>query len=110
MRSSSRVPASAGEIPAGGSYIGATDIPGSGSRPAYHHKTNITRNVTGGKNTAGLLPINQTNFVSAVGCLRMPFGIYTSIVRPPRMGNGFVVSNSAAAPSTFAEALRSVER
>ena len=73
--SSSKVPASAGEIPVGGPYIGATDMPGSGSRPLYHHSRNIAIKVTGGRNTTGLLPMNQKNFVNALGSSRIPFGI-----------------------------------
>src|SRR5208282_849709 len=42
MVSSSKVPASAGHMPAGGSYCGATETPGSGSRPTEYHKANIT--------------------------------------------------------------------
>src|ERR1700678_4050600 len=109
MRSSSNVPASAGDIPVGGAYIGATDSPGSGSRPAVHHRPNIAINVTKGKNTAGLLPMNQKNRVSEVGSLRIPLGTYTSIVIPPRMGRGSVVAKSTLAPFTVALASRCFE-
>src|SRR5579863_1484829 len=36
-------------MPAGGSYIGATESPGSGSRPLYHHSANITARVQNGR-------------------------------------------------------------
>ena len=75
MLSSSSVPASAGEIPGGGSYMGATETPGSGSRPLYHHSANMAASVTSGRNTIGFPPTNQKNFVSALGSLRMSFGM-----------------------------------
>src|ERR1700722_18307237 len=109
MRSSSSVPASAGEIPGGGSYMGAIDIPGSGSRPAYHQRVNMTASVTSGRKTAGLLPTNQKNLVIVPGSLRMPLGMYTSMVMPPRLGKGLVVSNSTFEPSTLAVASLAVE-
>ena len=55
------------EIPVGGSYIGATDIPGSGSRPLYHQSVNITANTTAGKKTIGFPARNQKNFVTGPG-------------------------------------------
>ena len=78
--------------------MGATERPGSGSRPLYHHKTNITAKVTKGRNTMGLLPRNQKNRVIAPGSLRMPLGMKISIVIPPRMGSGLVVSKATSAP------------
>src|ERR1700734_166306 len=109
MRSSSKVPASAGEIPGGGSYMGATDMPGLISRPLYHHRTSITMSVTNGRKTAGFGAMNQKNLVIPLGAFRMPLGMYTSMVMPPRMGRAFVVSNSTVEPSTFAVASRSLE-
>src|SRR5581483_1518680 len=101
MLSSSSVPASAGEICGGGSYIGATDTPGSGSRPLYRHKVNITANVQNGRNTIGLLSTNQMKRVKELGPFKIPFGMKTSTVRPPRMGSGFVLSNDTVDPSTL---------
>src|SRR6266446_6529135 len=98
MVSSISVPASAGETPGGGSYIGATDRPGSGSRPLYHHRPNITPKVTNGRKTTGLLPRNQKNRVMTPGSFRMYLGIKMSIVIPPRMGSGLVVSKATSAP------------
>src|SRR6266436_10098475 len=69
MVSSSKVPASAGQMPLGGSYCGATETPGSGSRPTEYQRANITASVSSGRNTMGLLPRNQPNFVSADGGL-----------------------------------------
>src|ERR1700724_1300669 len=101
MVSSTSAPASAGEMPGGGSYIGATERPGSGSRPLYHHRTNISPNVTKGRNTTGLLLRNQKNRVMAPGSFRIPLGIKMSMVMPPRMGSGLVVSKAASAPFTL---------
>ena len=50
--------------------MGATDMPASGSRPLYHQSTNIAARVTGGRKTIGLPPMNQKNFVSALGSLQ----------------------------------------
>src|SRR4051794_12212222 len=105
--SSINVPASAGVNPGGGSYIGATERPASGSRPLYHQIVNITAKVTKGKNTTGLLPTNQKNLVSAPGSCRMSLGRYMSTVIPPRMGRGLVVSNSTSDPWTSVVASRS---
>ena len=52
-----------GEIPGGGSYSGATDMPASGSRPLYHQSTNMPAKVTRGRNTIGFAAKNQKNFV-----------------------------------------------
>src|SRR5512140_3408719 len=98
MESSISVPASAGEMPGGGSYMGATERPGSGSRPLYHQRMVITAKVNTGRNMMGLLPRNQNNRVSELGSLRMPFGTKMSTVIPPRMGSGLVVSNATSAP------------
>src|SRR6266851_8465084 len=100
MVSSISVPASAGEMPGGGSYMGATERPGSGSRPLYHHNTNITPKVMKGKNTIGLLPRNQNARAKAPGSFTMPLGMKISIVIPPRMGKGFLVSKATSAPLT----------
>src|SRR5450631_3366495 len=94
--SSGSAPVSAGVMPAGGSYMGATETPGSGSRPLYHHSTNITPRVTRGRNTIGLLPKNHIALVNELGGFRMPLGMNTSTVRPPRMGRGCVVSNETS--------------
>src|SRR4029077_3754767 len=96
-------------MPAGGSYMGATERPGSGSRPLYHHRTNITPKVTNGRNTIGLLPRNQKNRVIGPGSFRMPFGMKMSIVIPPRMGSGLVVSKARSAPLTSDVASRSAD-
>src|ERR1700675_3837017 len=106
MVSSMSVPASAGEMPGGGSYMGATERPGSGSRPLYHHSTNITPKVTKGRNTTGLLLRNQENRMMAPGSFRMPLGMKMSIVIPPRMGSGLVLSNNTSAPLTSEVASR----
>src|SRR5947208_2677133 len=100
VESSISVPTSAGDNPFGGSYIGATETPGSGSRPNLFHMPYITPNVRNGRNTIGLLPRNQNSFVSAPGSFKAPFGMYRSMVRPPRIGSGVVVSNEASAPFT----------
>src|ERR1700676_4344149 len=97
-------------MPAGGSYIGATESPGSGSRPLYHHSVNITAKVQKGRNTTGLLPRNQINRVKPPGSLRMPLGIKMSMVIPPRMGSGLLVSNETSEPRTTALAPRSPGR
>ena len=102
--SSSRVPASAGLNPGGGSYIGATETPGSGSRPLYHHRANITPKVSSGKKTIGLLPKNQSARVSELGAFRTPLGMKISTVSPPRMGRGSVVANDTSDPFTSAVA------
>src|SRR5882724_1539112 len=109
VESSIRVPTSAGVNPLGGSYIGATDMPGSGSLPTVCQRPNITPNVSSGRNTIGLLPRNQNNFVSAPGSFSTPFGMKISIVSPPRMGSGFVVSNMTSAPLTSDVAAASVD-
>src|SRR5438093_9087466 len=98
--SSTRVPASAGVIPAGGSYIGATDKPGSGSRPLYHHSTNMTTNAQGGSNTAGLLARNHQARVTGPGSDNVPFGMKMSMVNPPRISSGLVVSKFTFEPMT----------
>src|ERR1700676_4696415 len=109
MLSSSNVPASAGVMPAGGSYMGATEIPGSGSRPLYHHNVNITAKVQKGKNTIGLLPRNHSKRVNPLGSFRIPLGIKTSMVIPPRMGSGLLVSHEISEPLTSALAPRSAD-
>src|SRR5437016_4921379 len=109
MVSSSRAPASAGDICGGGSYIGATDNPGSGSRPLYRHSVYITANVQNGRKMIGLLPRNHKNRVNAPGSLRRPLGTKTSIVNPPRMGSEFVVSKEISEPRTSDVASRPVD-
>src|SRR5437868_2469390 len=109
MLSSSSVPVSAGEICGGGSYIGATETPGSGSRPLYHHNVNITADVQNGRNTIGLLSRNHIRRVIEPGPFRMPFGMKTSTVMPPRIGNGLVVSNDTTDPFTLVTASCSVD-
>src|SRR6478672_8651828 len=93
-------------MPGGGSYMGATDRPESGSRPLYHHRANITPKVTKGKNTIGLLPRNQNARVIAPGSLRMSLGMKISMVIPPRIGSGFLVSKATSAPLTSEVASR----
>src|SRR5580658_7399619 len=73
--SSSKVPASAGQRPGGGSYCGATETPGSGSRPTVYQRVNITASVSSGKNRMGLLSTNQPNLVSADGGWITPCGM-----------------------------------
>ena len=109
VESSIRVPASAGVIPLGGSYIGATEVPGSGSLPTVCQTPYITANVSSGKNTIGLLPRNQNNFVIAPGSFSMPLGMKTSMVMPPRIGSDCVVSNVTSAPFTSEVAFVSVD-
>src|SRR5450631_1090539 len=94
--SSSSAPHSAGVIPAGASYMGATETPGSGSRPLYHHSANITPTVTRGRNTIGLLHKNHIARVNELGGFKMPLGMNTSTVRPPRIGRESVVSNETS--------------
>src|SRR5208282_3516527 len=96
-------------MPAGGSYIAATESPGSGSRPLYHHSVNITARVQKGRKTIGLLPKNQSSRANGPGSARMPFGIKTSMVMPPRIGSGLLVSNETSEPLTSALAPRSAE-
>jgi len=81
------------EIRAGGSYIGANRLAWIGSRPLYHHNANMTANVTSGRKTTGFPPMNHTNLVSTLGCLKIPLGIKTSMVIPSAMGSGLLVSN-----------------
>src|SRR5437762_12907048 len=81
-------------------------MPASGSRPLYYQSTNMPAKVTRGRKTLGFPAKNQKNLVSALGSFRMSFGIYTSIVSPPRMGRGLLVSNCACEPSTVAVASR----
>src|SRR3984957_7717353 len=109
MLSSSNAPASAGVMPAGGSYMGATEIPGSGSRSLYHHNVNITAKVQKGKNTIGLPPRNHSKRVRPLGSFKMPLGINTSFVIPPRMGSGLFVSNKTSEPLTSEVAPRSAD-
>jgi hypothetical protein len=75
----------------------------------YHHSVIITAKVHKGRNTMGLLPTNHMNRVTAPGSLRMPFGIKMSMVIPPRIGNGLLVSNETSEPRTSAVAPRSAE-
>src|ERR1700676_1797710 len=96
-------------MPAGGSYMGATESPGSGSRPLYHQRVNITARVQKGRKTMGLLPRNHISRVNAFGSLRMPLGMKMSMVIPPRIGSGLLVSNETSEPRTSAPALRSAE-
>src|ERR1022692_4848294 len=56
--SSIRVPTSAGVMSFGGSYMGATEMSGWGSRPFVHQKKNITTNAHSGSSTIGLLRRN----------------------------------------------------
>src|SRR5438445_6433079 len=106
MLSSISAPVSAGDMPGGGSYMGATERPGSGSRPLYHHSTNITPKAKNGRNTIGLLPRNQSARAKAPGSFTMFLGMKTSMVIPPRMGSGFLVSKERFAPLTSEVASR----
>src|SRR5712692_6053256 len=108
IESSINVPASAGDMPSGGSYMGATESPGSGSRPLYHQNVNITPRVTKGRKMMGLLPRNQSARVNELGSCRMPFGMEISIVTPPRMGSGLVFSNETSELVTSEVTSRSV--
>src|ERR1022692_2832624 len=96
-------------MPAGGSYMGATESPGSGSRPLFHHRVNITATVQKGRKTMGLPPRNHINRVKAPGSFRMPLGIKISMVIPPRIGSGLLVSNETSEPLTSALASRSAD-
>jgi hypothetical protein len=90
--------------------MGAAEIPGSGSRPLYHQRVTITAKVQNGRNTMGLLPRNQINRVNPPGSSRTPFGIIKmSMVIPPRMGSGLLVSKATSGPVTSARARRSAE-
>src|SRR5689334_15186953 len=89
MEPSSSSPASAGVRPLGGSYMGATETPGSGSRPFHHQMANITRKDQTGRRMPGLPATNQTMLrVNQEGSASTPLGIHTSIVRPLRGGSG----------------------
>src|SRR6266536_5354500 len=89
MAPSSSSPASAGVSPLGGSYIAATETPGSGSRPFHHQMANITRKDQTGRRTPGLPATNQTTcWVNQEGSFNTPLGIQTSMVRPERGGSG----------------------
>src|ERR1700686_2650643 len=96
-------------MPAGGSYMGATERPGSGSRPLYHQRVNITAKVQSGRKTMGLLPRNHISRVNAPGALRMPLGIKMSMVIPPRIGSGLLALNEISEPRPPALGLRSPE-
>src|SRR6202022_4969932 len=89
------VPTSAGDILGGGSYIGATDSPASGSLPFNHHRVNMTTKAKGGRKTMGLLRRNHATRVTADGWRRMPLGIKTSRVNPSRRERGLEVSKGA---------------
>src|SRR5215475_7061167 len=101
--SSIKVPTSAGPMFSGGSYIGATDKPGSGSRPLSHHMANITAKAQKGRVRMGLLRTNQMALVSEPGSFSKSLGMYTSRVSPPRGGSS-EVSKLAEGPSTDAAA------
>src|SRR5579859_2544980 len=103
------VPASAGLIPFGGSYMGATEIPGFGSRPFQYHMLYITTKAKMGRKIMGLLFRYHPTLVKKPGSLTMPLGMEISIVNPPRMGNGLAVSNEIRWPSIWAVASCSFE-
>src|SRR5262249_55864755 len=104
IESSIKVPTSAGPIFAGGWYIGATDMPGSGSRPLNHHRPNITAKAHSGSVRIGLLRANRAALVRGAVSCRRPLGMYTSTDSPPCIGNGWLVSKLAVEPSREARA------
>src|SRR6266496_474780 len=102
MVSSSSSPASAGVSPLGGSYMAATETPGSGSRPFHHQMANITRKDQTGRRTPGLPATNQTTcWVNQEGSFNTPLGIQTSMVRPERGGSGRLDPKLTKLPSMW---------
>src|SRR5262245_21763747 len=96
------VPVSAGGMFFGGSYMGATAIPGSGSLPHFHQIVNITAKETRGKKTIGLPAMNHQIRVRVDGCWRTPLGMKTSALNPSRADSGFMVAADTSAPFTSA--------
>src|ERR1700704_1325792 len=90
MESSISNPVSAGVIFSGGPYCGATDNLGSGSRPMNHHSSPMIASASSGISTMGLLRMNAMARVKELGSFKIPFGMYTSTVSPPRMGSGLL--------------------
>ena len=62
------------DMPLGGSYMGATDMPGSGSRPLYHHSANITPKVTEGQEHDGIAAQEPAEVGERTGLLQNAFG------------------------------------
>src|ERR1017187_5392637 len=102
--SSIKLPTSAGVMSLGGSYIGATEMSGWGSRPFVHQKTNITAKAHSGSSTMGLLRKNHIGWLPLLGCVSRPLLMETSAVGPPRMDSGLLVSISTVLLRTSAVA------
>ena len=68
------LPHSAGVMSLGGSYMGATDMPGSGSRPTVYHSPNITAKTISGSSTTGLLCTNHHDARQLAGFVQDAFG------------------------------------
>src|SRR5271165_934909 len=107
--SSISVPTSAGVMPLGGSYMGATEMSGLGSRPLVHQQKNITTNAHNGSSTIMLLRRNHIASVSLLGWVSTPLGMYTSAVNPSRMESGSLVCTETVLPFTCTVASCSLE-
>src|SRR5437868_14957187 len=79
--------------------MGATDKPGSGSRPLNHHIANMTTNAQGGSKTRGLLAKNHAARERGPGSWRIRLGMHTWMLSPPRMASGAVVSKLVRGPA-----------
>src|SRR3982075_469600 len=79
--SSTRVPASAGVMPAGGAYCTATG-PTRGSRPRVYHSQNMNRKTGTGKNNGQLLSKNRLTRSLVAGSLTKPLSQPTTTVKP----------------------------
>src|ERR1035438_6573724 len=102
--SSIRAPTSAGVMSLGGSYMGATETSGWGSRPLVHQKKNITMNAHSGSSTMGLLRRNHIAWVPLLGWVSTPLLMYTSAVSPSRMESGLLASTTTVLLRTSAVA------
>src|SRR5271167_1462407 len=107
--SSISVPTSAGVMPFGGSYMGATEMSGLGSRPLVHQKKNITMHAHRGSSTMMLLRRNHIACVSLLGCASTPLVMYTSAVSPSRMESGSLVCTDIVLAFTCTVASSSLE-
>jgi len=100
--SSSNVPASAGVIPAGGFIHGRDGKPGIGiASPVPPENETSQQSPERQKRRWDCCPETTSAGVNGPGSLRMPFGMKMSMVMPPRIGSGFLVSNEASEPLDF---------
>ena len=92
------VPASAGRMSLGGSYLATIERLSSGSRPRRRHSKNMKTKVSSGRGTKGYSLSHQRVRRTTVGRATRPGSHPTTTVSPSRAFSDWVVSNVTVEP------------